>query len=177
MSSSALRLLKKQQDCDLCVHPDHAKIVEDYHIGNINTNLAAEQFGVSVSRFKTHLNHIQNDIATAVIPELGNLPKRIVDEANEIIDQMGRLKEVLKVKREQIFAQRLSDPKEVKVYLAIEDMLDKNVNSLARITGKLNNNQPSINITNIQLEHDNFRTQILNLLCTTCKSAIANLEK
>ena len=143
----------------------------------INNTVAADRCEVSYGVWRTHLKfHVQRELVSAVAPDIGNIADTVVDSVQELVEQLDRTKQLVKRKHDDLENNDLKDPREIQAYVMLEKMLHLDIETLAKINGELNSSAV-INVNNIKLEFNDFRTKIMEILCPTCKQQIIQLKE
>lgn len=162
--------------CKACAAPQHDKILEDLNNGLMSNSEAATQMGLSVQQWYRHLNnHVKPAVESAVAPYVGDIGKRIIDKVDEIVGQIDRLKMNIAKVNEGINDDEMVDAKKIQSYVSLERQLGSTIELLAKITGELNN-AAIINVSNTKIEFNQFRENVIGIMCEKCKEKVLKLD-
>ncbi len=158
--------------CEACNHADHAQILKRVYDGTLTNGEASKQLNVSLQVWYRHIkNHVKPQVESAIAPDVGDITKTIVDKVEELVGQVDRVKDNLERVNKAIAEDDEIDFKKMQSWLQAERQLTYILETLGKFNGDLQNSAV-ININQTKIEFNTFRENVLDTVCTECKSKL-----
>jgi len=164
------------RDCKICMMDDSVQreYLNKIYDKRISVALAAKELGVTTGTWRNHLRFcVKNAVESALQPEIEGIAKKVVDYADELVDQLDRTKDVIKMISDDMEGKEL-DSKMLMSLAAFEKQLVHSIEVMAKLSGDLNNTAV-MNISNVKVEFNDFKSKVMEILCPNCKEKLMDI--
>ena len=166
------------RDCKVCMHKEQGEYLTKIYEKRISVSVAAREMGVSYQQWRNHLKYcVKNAVETALVPEVESIAEKVVDYANELVGQLDRVNGIIKGIEEDVRAEDDNDKKYkmLGTLTMFEKQIGSTIEMMARLAGDLNNSAV-MNVSNVKIEYSDFKTRIMDNICSSCKEKILDIE-
>lgn len=163
------------KNCKVCMNDRQNEYLQKIYDKKISIEIAAMEMGVTSLQWRNHLRFcVRNAVESAIAPDIEGIAKRVVDYVDELVDQLDRTKVLSKRMNEAMLEQEL-DPRMISSWALVEKQLSHTIEMMAKMSGELNSSAV-VNINNVKMEFNDFKSRVMDILCPLCKEKLLNSD-